>query len=100
MTAKPQWTPAPWRVDPFCDDAGGLSFVEANFREERGEGTYECEADIICTLTNHADARLIAAAPELYTALTAIVNSTDYGADDERPLMRDARAALAKARGE
>lgn len=33
----------------------------------------------------------------LYDALKAIVNSTDYGADDDRPLMRAARAALAEA---
>ncbi len=36
---------------------------------------------------------------ELYEALAAIERSTDYGADDDRPLMRAARAALAKARG-
>jgi hypothetical protein len=47
-----------------------------------------------------ANSRLIAAAPLLYEALAAIERSTDYGADDDRPLMRAARAALAKARGE
>ncbi len=35
---------------------------------------------------------------ELLEALEALVKSTDYGAEDDRPLMRTARAAIAKAK--
>ena len=57
--------------------------------------------------TAHANARLIAAAPELYDALNGWVAHLDSDIDSptntpehEEALMKCARAALARARGE
>lgn len=57
-------------------------------------------------LTPHPDARLIAAAPELYDVLKAITDCYGVGFSPEkfcehvREFMEQGRAALAKARGE
>jgi hypothetical protein len=47
-----------------------------------------------------ADARLIAAAPDLYEALASIVRKIDLLGPVTAPSMNAARTALAKARGE
>ena len=49
---------------------------------------------------NPADARLIAAAPDLYEALKEIVDATDTGWEHLDATFTRARAALKKARGE
>jgi hypothetical protein len=87
---KPTHTPGPWRWLP----KEGQFIVAANSR---------IVAEVPCQGCNPSDGPLIAAAPELLEALKAIVNSSDYGSplegDDNRPLMRNARAAIAKAEG-
>lgn len=99
-----KWTPGPWHhgffrnpgADPRfagCDIAadGGTNIGLAYF--QRDEHTpEECKAN----------ARLIAAAPELYEALAAVVKAADdypfsHTSFVVHPWMR---AALAKARGE
>jgi len=88
-----KWTEGPWSVqrDGFIMsndlDAGAFAKVY---------GAGDLEAD--------ANAHLIAAAPELYEALSYLVAETDPDIDEDynphaQPL-RKARAALAKARGE
>lgn len=47
---------------------------------------------------SEADASLIAAAPELLEALTALVNAV-FNMEGEADAMNDARAAIAKAHG-
>lgn len=46
--------------------------------------------------TYEAKAKLFASAPALLAAAEALANSSDY--DDDRPLMRGLRDAIAKAR--
>lgn len=52
------------------------------------------------TETTLANARLIAAAPELLAALEKYVDDDDIGARIQTVAFKQARAALAKARGE
>jgi hypothetical protein len=93
----PKWTPGPWKVWAMqvCSAAlahGGDkkqmddSDVVANTYQRDENGKY-----ITC------DAHLIAAAPELYSALEAFTDGTTR---DWTNRMANARKALAKARGE
>lgn len=106
-------TPGPWKVRKYrktthlrvgTDTSAGDSFVicELKLLDTNGLG-YDSE--------DLANADLIAAAPELLAALTAIVNAVDdeyqpafsqrhyFTADDQFLLIR-ARAAIAKAKGD
>jgi hypothetical protein len=89
--AEPKWTPGPWWPEIFNNERG-LAFVVNRHDAE--------EDDIICSLSNHADAHLIAAAPELYEALKGITEWCPT--DNQRSIAAfdKALAALAKARGE
>lgn len=86
------FTPGKWMV---CEDDFGEPFVE----NESGDPV--CE---VCGTTD--DARLIAAAPDLYEALVECVDRIDtfYGPPGsnriDHELIVRARAALAKAKGE
>ena len=82
---KTQHTPGPWTAAwPDIQAHGGI-VAELNTIDERG----------------HADARLISAAPELLEALEQcadwLARSTRI---DDREQAEDARAAIAKAKGE
>lgn len=103
MSAK--HTPGPWRIEGYTRLLGGgvtghtISHGVNNYRD--GPEGYVCTTNG----TSEADARLIAAAPDLFDALQDIVADDDAGVSladqrsrwDER--MSAARAALAKATG-
>lgn len=83
-----KWTPGPWSNDrigeiavSLGDDNIALVCFEGELNDEK-----ECEAN----------AHLIAAAPELYEALKEVVALSDR----KQHAWDNARAALAKARGE
>lgn len=86
-------TPATWTVGScgYLIFAGGrpIAVVLSDETMQRSE--------------RDANAALMVAAPELLEALRGIENSSDYGSplegEDNRPLMRAARAAIAKAEG-
>jgi hypothetical protein len=83
-----KWTAGPWRVGRPLD----LGSVEISTVVDDTLNLL-CHVDI----NGPANARLIAAAPELYEALDAMV----FAHEVIRPMNFDrARAALAKARGE
>lgn len=95
-------TPGPWAVE---DPIGGeLSIVEAS------KPTHEWkfiaaiylrqgnDPDEFPHAVSKANARLIAAAPDLLAALHKIVSDGDYTAPEE--MKRIARAAIAKAEGQ
>lgn len=107
-------TPAPWLYE--CKPGRADGFV---FSESQPEGFNICtiEPDVRITHDDRrrsddwvfseqraADARLIAAAPDLLAALQTIVNSEEYHGEtvvcDFQTLQTVARAAIAKARGE
>lgn len=90
-----QHTPGPWYVTP---DACAVY-------EKDGLGY---RADTICHIVGHpftrANARLIAAAPDMLAALERAADELDSIMDwhgiGHPAVLRDARAAIAKARGE
>lgn len=78
-------TPGPWRVErPYIRGAGR---VIASLESGRNE------------VEDTANARLIAAAPELYGALVDLIGFLFHGKKDRQAILR-ATAALAKARGD
>lgn len=75
---------------------GDVHVASAHSVEDLGQDWYG--SDCACSReVQAANVRLITAAPEMYEAISALLNSTDY-ADDNRPLMEAVRAATAKAR--
>ena len=78
-------TLGPWKVDrPYIRGAGR---VIATLESGRNEGE------------DAANARLIAAAPELFEALENLMDFLFHGKKDRQTILR-ATAALAKARGD
>ncbi len=95
-----KWTPAPWIV--------GKDDPEVSYSSEKNlplgwvqiTGRYPPYAFGRCVahVAETQDANLIAAAPDLYAALAAMVEIG--GEDDGRDVFAMARSALAKARGD
>lgn len=93
--SKQQHTPGPWRIE----DKERILSDCPEFRIMCSDG-YIAGVDST-RAENAANARLIAAAPELLEALEAIIASADAGnAAILNRLLDQARAAIAKARGE
>lgn len=98
--SAPKWTPGPWRAEPmgkvFAIRPGQTGFLLVSTCDSIGydSGKYLGEAE--------ADARLIAAAPELFEALEKcldLAENSDGQSVSARlcAIVDTARAALAKA---
>lgn len=111
-----KFTPGPWQwVNPITDEPWDSveepDFLSLRTVEEFWDGRYKLPKFVLgaeefrgdTTETDHANAHLIAAAPELYDALNSMLTFYDV---DEEPgevsgvVHRQAGAALAKARGQ
>ena len=98
---KVKHTPGPWAwsdgSSPPRHQYGDGSWLQSQsgmVLDYAGCGSHECKV-------THADARLIAAAPELLEAMQEIVCAADCnGWEELDPLLSKARAAIAKAAGE
>ena len=93
-------TPGPWVVKRASEPEESTEFY---FTSDKGvigywKGGRHRHTDDQWLLTE-ADANLIAAAPELLEALKSIVQWVEQG-DYEESFLSDARAAIARARGE
>jgi hypothetical protein len=88
MTA-PQFTPGPWHVVGRAEEYNLAVCAPRPGNEDRLDSVLGDEHA-------EANARLIAAAPELYEVVDHLVNGTA----DIDTIYEDAREALAKARGE
>jgi len=105
-------TPGPWMVDCISDDFDGAIDIVSNFTVD-ADGRRTANWIAACDLQddrieeNHANAHLIAAAPELLQLVREALQSFEEfrGATpgdhvvDLRDWMQTARAALAKAEG-
>ena len=117
-----KWTPGPWCYENIGEKenlyAVGVAWRldDESFTQLSGhvssydeDGNEVLHRDAVCFLEEHAtdgsihaDARLIAAAPELYAALADLVYAIACNElmPESVSYLREARAALAKARGE
>jgi len=106
------WTPGPWTMETVRTSVG-LCFRVGPFPWRNGKLNHACiYADYPNSAehaTGEANARLIAAAPELFAAAdnaldVLIACCVSAGGVDDRDAIRDARvmlsAAIAKAKGE
>ncbi len=80
-TAAPKFTPGPWCESVATGEEGDI---------------YSGGATLVATVKHPADARLIAAAPELYEALRVLMASIAAGEPVAHVHRLRARAALAK----
>lgn len=94
---KMNHTPGPWRTV-------AASAHKSNPQTTRRDIIGKCEfGDVyVAGDISKEDARLIASAPELLSALVALLEQADLGEVDEEtgPIVEAARAAIAKATGE
>jgi len=96
MSAK--WTEGPWLIDPNNECCIVGSAVDLN---AHGDPAYPEVCEIANSYHEEANARLIAAAPDLAEALKDVLSWHDFADDMHKPVevraayMR-ARAALAK----
>jgi hypothetical protein len=102
-------TPGPWTFDTSGE--GKPCSIITSVHDEHGPDDDVCEVyggNTDCEKTREANARLIAAAPEMLSALYGLVGCLDNGSViidgfDRRATEEDyriARAAIAKATGE
>lgn len=101
--SKAQHTPGPWHVVTCVEDDPTTRYIDDAPGEDGERGYYLAEVEHYDLQELEANARLIAAAPELLEALERIVsiNGSTKGAQslvDE--FKHIARAAIAKAKGE
>ena len=81
------YTPGPWRI---ANGEDRRVYLINHGRDAVGETVYT-------DTRNPADARLIAAAPDLLAALQSLINDQR---DASLPILSQARAAIAKATGQ
>ena len=111
--SKTEFTPGPWIVDHHTKDVpedGGLPcaiYAEDDNLIAGFEDTHLHMLKAEHAKQSHANAHLIAAAPELYEVVEAFVAEWDKGTAENKTKISDmfkhvlaGREALAKARGE
>lgn len=107
LKAGAQHAPGPWRIAPSVE--GHLSIFancehrQPNQVEAGAVGACICLVTPLCdeTLIDRSNANLIAAAPELLAALEqAVTSMQDSGYSDRHIVVKAARDAIAKAKGE
>jgi len=98
-----KFTPGPWfAVEDIHDESDGFTYIAGYDIKSNGAEIVGCEGISGDSAENLANARLIAAAPDLLGALEAAVTSmldSGYNAS-ESVVIRKARAAIARAKGE
>ena len=98
MEAK--FTPGPWCISGKTG-AGLRIFVESDLKKDNWDC---CRVEVISDDCNYemaeANARLIAAAPDLYAACEAVHAMLSGRWPDDSPIIVQLRSALALARGE
>ena len=98
--SEPKYTPGPWRMPPCC-----TIHMNKPTCDERYSPLVKSGANVVCGLSDVrvADARLIAAAPEMYELLAAILGDLHFCRHESAisvDLEHRIEAVLAIARGE
>jgi hypothetical protein len=107
------WTPGPWFTDPSQDDPQ-QTWIGTRRREQGSEWhglatvvtslEDECSGEIFPSEEGEANARLIAAAPELYAVVAKFVEHCTFDTlgkgDNLDNLFAEATVALRKATGD
>ena len=99
--SAPAFTPGPWKSEPMVFHADNAFYITATPDGNNSEKDVATVGPCLAK-TTAANARLIAAAPELYEALAALVEAVmDDDPCEAYPIAKHAgQNALAKARGE
>ena len=96
MTDQPKWTPGPWAVERNKRTWGWVDVVGPSLGV--GGPTQATDLTLADEVKRIAEAHLIAAAPDMYAALDAIIDGRMWSMSDNK--FGAAKAALAKARGQ
>ena len=96
--SAPKWTPGPWGVGVPNDK----TYADIGIHSSEWVIADMCKDVCKLTVNQRANARLIAAAPDLYEALVLAEDriESERSPGEWDPLLREIRAAIAKARGE
>jgi len=101
MSSEPKWTPGPWHHsdgNTYFQKTGKLMTGDLILGPEMWAGDWIAAVWQNENVTiQEANARLIAAAPDLYNALDVLLGEVQ---DDSLDCVKQAKAALARARGE
>ena len=98
MTDQPKWTKGPWAVERNKRTWGWVDVVGPSLGV--GGPTQATDLTLADEVKRIAEAHLIAAAPDLYAALERLVDAVSGLSAGVASISADARAALAKARGQ
>lgn len=91
-------TPGPWKLADECYSPDGYVWASDNDELVAVAG-YDCSD--LPTITRAANARLIAAAPDLLAALATLIEDCEaHGLTDNDAHLREARNAITKAKGQ
>ena len=99
METKLKATPGPWQAEIATMHGKVIEYFVRVDGDEIAIASAICDRD---GKPNQANARLIAAAPDLYAALSELEESCEYWSEYEVPLgiAERIKSALQKARGE
>jgi hypothetical protein len=94
MVMETKFTPGPWTF-------GNLPWRNGDGYAYGGESTVSIPfgPTLILGAGEKANARLIAAAPEMYVALLMVASKMDPSGIDDGPMWQQIRASIAKAEG-
>jgi hypothetical protein len=96
-----KFTQGPWRTGVWEGSVSGRSqFYGRHAAVFAPSGDMVCPCGLPDDPENIPNARLIAAAPELYEALERVCDTYGFDASTDSSIWQEAFAALAKARGE
>ncbi len=98
MANETKHTPGPWKFDGDNERDGFDVFAEAPYNGILATAYYQSGESPEDKQEAEANARLIAAAPDMFAALEALIKSTDKYRVPNPVYIDQARAALAKVK--
>jgi len=90
-------TPGPWTVNPYCNDGAEVRAIAPVAWCSVATTVGSSGSQSIDAAEARANARLIAAAPDLLAALERLFRWGSWPSEEHKQDMESARAAIAKA---